>query len=162
MTVYRACKSWGQDWKFVWNQAVPDNSIRLYEVFWKNCRVQGGGLCSENRKRIDKKNRQAWGLMMSLEAYKVKKRRQKGLHSLKKLCKTKQKSCRRNALRVRLVSSIDCGTVPDMENKETVDSGDTVKIKLYKGFFGVSWFKTVNAKWTNYKSFRTVLTIIYS
>ncbi|ERF61669.1 hypothetical protein HMPREF1325_0005 [Treponema socranskii subsp. socranskii VPI DR56BR1116 = ATCC 35536] len=84
--------------------------------------------------------------MMSLEAYKVKKRRQKGLHSLKKLCKTKQKSCLRNALRVRLVSSIDCGTVPDMENKETVDSGDTVKIKLYKGFFGVSWFKTVNAK----------------
>ena len=31
------------------------------------------------------------------KAYKVKKRRQKGLHSLKKLCKTKQKSCRRNA-----------------------------------------------------------------
>ncbi len=31
------------------------------------------------------------------KAYKVKKRRQKGLHSLKKLCKTKQKSCLRNA-----------------------------------------------------------------
>ena len=27
-----------------------------------------------------------------------------------------------------------------------VDPGDTVKIKLYKGFFGVPWFKTVNAK----------------
>ena len=36
------------------------------------------------------------------KAYKVKKRHQKGLHSLKKLCKTKQKSCLRNALRERL------------------------------------------------------------
>ncbi|MBM7024100.1 hypothetical protein [Treponema sp. Marseille-Q4523] len=27
-----------------------------------------------------------------------------------------------------------------------VDPGDTVKIKLYKGFFDVPWFKTVNAK----------------
>ena len=59
------------------------------------------------------------------KAYKVKKRRQKGLHSLKKLCKTKQKSCLRNALRERLVSSIDCGTVPDMEKQRNCGRCDT-------------------------------------